>query len=118
QHFHHVADLKTGKLTSDVVLGPPTPATRQQRLALLGHQFDGSIFGLPAFRMSSRKPYQESPRVWMQVSSAISYLTEVEEIAWAQARDPGGDRGFIVFHFDEPPRGKCLATFSISGFPW
>lgn len=116
--FHHVADLKTGKLSSDMVFGPPTAATRKQRLKLLGHVFDDLVFGQPAFRMSSRKPYQESPRVWMEVSSAVSYLTEVEHIAWAQPRDPGGNRGFIVFHFDEPPRGECLATFSISAFPW
>ena len=116
-HIHHVADLKSGQLFSDVLAGPLSATARHQTLARLSHLFDGSIFGGPTYRVSSRNPFQASPRFFTTVSSAASYLTEVEFIAWAQARNPES-RGFMVFHFDEPPPGKCIATLSFSAQPW
>jgi hypothetical protein len=115
---HDIVDLSKRELVSEVHSGPISAATRSSRLANLGHLFDGSIFGGPTYRMSSQKPYQESPRAWMHASSPAFYLTEVEFIAWTQARNPGSNRGFLLFHFDEPPPGKCIATFSISASPW
>jgi hypothetical protein len=115
---HDVIDLPGGQLHSDALRVPLTASTRSLRLAGLSHLFDGSIFGEPTYRMSSRKPYIEAPLAWLHASSPAFYLTEVEFIAWSQARDPGAERGFLQFHFDEPPPGKCLASFSISASPW
>jgi hypothetical protein len=114
---HDIVDLSKRELVSDVQAGPITGATRSRRLANLGHLFAGSIFGGPTYRMSSQKPYQESPRAWMHASSPAFVLTEVEFIAWTQERNPSL-RGFLLFHFDEPPPGKCMATFSISVSPF
>jgi len=115
---HDVVDLAKGQLHSDTLSGPLTASVRSSRLAALSHLFDGSIFGAPTYRMSSRKPYIEAPLAWLHASSPAFYLTEVEFIAWSQARNPGTERGFLQFHFDEPPPGKCMASFSISASPW
>jgi hypothetical protein len=115
---HDVVDLGRKRVSSEEHAGQLTAAARTARLSALGPLFDGSIFGGPTYRLSSRKPYQEAPLAWLSASSPVSYLTETEEIAWAQARNPGSDRGFMQFHFDEPPPGKCIASVSISTFPW
>jgi hypothetical protein len=114
---HDVVDLARRNVVTDVAKTPLTAAARSQRLARLGHIFDGSIFGGPTYRLSSQKPYQESPLAWSHFSGDLSYVTEVEFISWGQPRDPGTDRGFAHFHFEEPPAGKCMATLSISTFP-
>jgi hypothetical protein len=115
---HHIIDAAKGQIVSDVLSQPLTAATRTRRLARFGHLFEGSIFGAPTYRISSRNPYQATPLVWLHASSPAFYLTEVEFIAWSQARNPGSNRGFLQIHFDEPPPGKCMATFSLSASPW
>jgi hypothetical protein len=42
---HHVADAASGRIVTTVLDRPPTPLSRAERLSLLGHPFDPSIFG-------------------------------------------------------------------------
>jgi hypothetical protein len=114
---HDIVDLAKGKLYSDVLDAPLTEAARSRKLAGLGHLFDGTIFGGPTYRLSSRHPFQSAPLARLSAIFPITYLTASEEIAWSQARVPSG-RGTMRFHFDEPPQGKCMATISVLALPW
>jgi hypothetical protein len=40
-----VADAASGRIVTTVLDRPPTPLSRAERLSLLGHPFDPSIFG-------------------------------------------------------------------------
>jgi hypothetical protein len=62
--------------------------------------------------VSSRNPFLASPGYFTTVVNADVYLTKTSsEIAWSQS-------GWILFVFDDPPRGQCLATFfEFSAFP-
>ena len=115
---HHAVSLEQGIVDTTEVKGPLTLYDRAQKLSRFGRVFDWSIFGGPSYRISSRHPYQANPLVWMSASSVGSYLTEVEFISWSQARDPGGNRGFMVFHFDVAPDRRSLFSISLSAFSW
>lgn len=114
---HDIVDLAKGELYSEVLDAPLTAETRSQKLAGLGHLFDGAIFGGPTYRLSSRHPFQATPQARLSAIHPITYLTASEEIAWSQARVPSG-LGTMRFHFDEPPQGKCMATISLLALPW
>jgi hypothetical protein len=116
--LHHAVSLEQGAVETTVVKGPLTLYDRAQKLSRFGRVFDSSIFGGPSYRISSRHPYQANPLVWMSASSVTSYLTEVESISWSQPRDPGGNRGFMVFHFDVAPNRRSLFSISFSAFSW
>lgn len=111
---HHVADFDACKVLSFELDRPVTRLSRIERLSRLGPIAD-SIFGAPLYRLTARKPYQQSPEAWLYASSAAGYYAAYDYIVWAVARDtPAAERGFMTFHFDQSPGGQCLFSLSLT----
>ena len=117
QWVHHVVDLDSGEVRTTVLDRPVTPLSRAERLSGLGHRFDPSIFGGPAYRLTPRRPYQASPEASMIASRADVYRSDDDAVIWTPPRDFGTGavlRG-IRFFFAVSPNDRCLLSIAVSG---
>ena len=61
---HHVADLNSGEVHTNVLDQPPTSKSRIEGLSRLGSIGDTTIFGGPVYTLTTRVPYLASPEAW------------------------------------------------------
>lgn len=111
---HHAADFDNGKVMTFPLDRPVTPLSRVERMSRLGHVIDTSIFGGPSYRLTPRRPYQESPTAWLYASDAGGYYAAYDYIVWSNPQD-ATDRGFMTFHFAESPALRSVVSISITG---
>lgn len=110
---HHVADFDSGKVETHQLDRPLTPLSRVDRMTRLGHSIDDTIFGGPLYRLTARRPYQDSPAAWLYASTAGGYYAEFDYIVWGRPQTPA-DRGFMTFHFAQSPTLRSVASIRIS----
>jgi hypothetical protein len=83
---HHVADLNSGEVHTDVLEAPPTSTSRVAGLSRLGSVGGTTIFNGPSFVLTTRIPYVASPEAgWWPVSTTQS--------SGRDAVDAGGPSG-------------------------
>lgn len=110
---HHVADFDSGKVETHQLDRPIATLSRVERVSRLGVAIDGAIFGGPLYKLTPRRPFQQSPAAWLYASTAGGYYAEFDYIVWGRPQSPA-DRGFMTFHFAEPPNLRSVASIGIS----
>jgi hypothetical protein len=114
QWVHHVADLATGQVLTTVLDRPVAPISRAERLSRLGQVVDTSIFGGPWYRLTARRPYQESPLAYLIAGSANGYDTWDNEISWQLPANLAAtdSTNAMRFYFDISPEERSVLSVS------
>jgi hypothetical protein len=114
---HHVADLTTGKTETTVLDRPITTLSRVQRLSIVDAMVDTSIFGGPSYRLTARRPYQESPLAHLIAGNSSGYNTWDNDISWQLPRNLGvhDSTNAMRFFFQVSPDRRSVVSISCSG---
>jgi hypothetical protein len=107
---HHVADLNSGEVHTDVLDAPPTSTSRVEGLSRLGSVGGTTVFNGPSFVLTSKIPYVASPESW--VTALIDYFNPVVGMQWTSPPSPRNPRNLICY-FSQLPAERSLLTISL-----
>jgi hypothetical protein len=107
---HHVADLNSGEVHTDVLDAPPTSTSRVEGLSRLGSVGGTTIFNGPSFVLTTKIPYVASPESW--VTALIDYFNPLVGMQWTSPPSPQNPRNLICY-FSQLPAERSLLTISL-----
>ena len=107
---HHVADLNSGEVHTDVLDAPPTSTSRVEGLSRLGSVGGTTIFNGPSFVLTSKIPFVASPEFWF--TALIDYFNSFVGMQWTSPPSPQNPRNLICY-FSQLPAERSLLTISL-----
>ena len=107
---HHVADLNSGEVHTDVLDAPPTSTSRVAGLSRLGSVGGTTVFNGPSFVLTSKVPYVASPESW--VTALIDYFNPFVGMQWTSPPSPQNPRNLLCY-FSQLPAERSLLTISV-----
>ncbi|MFL6104823.1 MAG: hypothetical protein ACJ74K_16215 [Actinomycetes bacterium] len=107
---HHVADLNSGEVHTNVLDRPPTSKSRLEGLSRLGSIGDTTIFGGPVYTLTTRVPYLASPEAW--VVAYVDYFSPRVGMQWTPGDHPE-DLRELRCYFSQLPAERSLLSISL-----
>jgi hypothetical protein len=106
---HHVADLNSGEVHTDVLDAPPTSTSRVEGLSRLGSVGGTTIFNGPSFVLTTKIPYVASPESW--VTALIDYFNPLVGMQWTSPPSPQNPRNLLLL----PAAGRAVPAHHLVG---